>query len=162
MMVARSQSTMHNGAKRGGGVGHSTVAGGGHRTGRPWRAGLELGRRRQDKTGLSRNVFILGVEADCRASVTPKRSKEEMRTGARAGRGLGAGDKVDQCPLGRRVDGSQRSRRQQTRESTEEMRGADGGQAPPPRSADATRNRGGMWTTEAWRTIHWEAWGESA
>lgn len=64
------------------------------------RAGLgELdsswGDGRQDKAGLPRNVFI-PEETDCRASVTPKKSKEELRTEARAGRGLGAGDKVNQ------------------------------------------------------------------
>lgn len=54
MTVARSKSTMHNGTERGGGVGHWTVAGGGgRRTGRPWRTGLELAGDMETKTEQS-------------------------------------------------------------------------------------------------------------
>lgn len=100
MMVARSQSTMHNGAEGGGGVGHSTVAGGGRRTGRPWRmywtrAGGGYGDEDRTERAFPRNVFI-PEETDCRASVTPEKSREERRREARAGRGLDAGDKVNQ------------------------------------------------------------------
>lgn len=159
-MVARSQSTMHNGAEGGGGVGHSTVAGGGRRTGRPWaRTGLELAGDTGTKTGqsgpfpgmyLSREKQIAARRS--RQGGARRREEGELEpdevsvqvirptrvpTGT-AGRRLAEFLSAAEEGIGQGEEGGRRGA-----SSSSAVSGCD----PEPRC-------GGMWATKAWATIH--------